>query len=168
MLSLLESDSNVIYRINSLADFIPSRNVLRCYSSGKEFSLFAPAARCLLLLIEKQGNIVDKKILMQKGWEEHGICVSPNTYYQNISNIRKTLNNIIPEQDIVTTVKRSGLIIKNSVDIEIVDGKPLQTVSDINDKWQFHHSSAFKQSMAVFISLLSLALSLYFYFLQIL
>lgn len=125
--------SNTLYRINDVVDFDPVKLSLMHRVNGVEITLFAPASRCLLLLIENQNSIIKQQKLMQKGWEAYGLNVSPNTYYQNIAHIRKAFSELLPDQEILTTVKRVGIIISNEVNIRIVhidQENPVQEVPE--------------------------------------
>ncbi|WP_433977665.1 winged helix-turn-helix domain-containing protein [Erwinia sp. E_sp_B01_9] len=50
-----------------------------------------PASRCFMLLIQKRGKVVTREEFLQHVWIENGAFVSQNTYYQNISILRRTL-----------------------------------------------------------------------------
>lgn len=51
--------------------------------------LNSPAGRCLLLLIDRAGSIVTQQEFLDIVWQSRGMLVSSNTYYQNISILRK-------------------------------------------------------------------------------
>jgi DNA-binding winged helix-turn-helix (wHTH) protein len=53
--------------------------------------LNSPASRCLLLLIERIGSIVTQQEFLDIVWTKCGMQVSTNTFYQNISILRKGL-----------------------------------------------------------------------------
>ncbi|HDT2108504.1 TPA: winged helix-turn-helix domain-containing protein [Enterobacter roggenkampii] len=110
----------MFYIIDSRVEFHPEKNLLIDLQSKKEVSLFAPASLCFQGLIENQGGILKQKELMHIGWESRGLSVSPNAFYQNISHIRRSLADIIPDKEIIRTVKRSGWIIESTLAIEKV------------------------------------------------
>lgn len=110
----------MFYIIDSRVEFHPEKNLLVDLQSKNEVSLFSPASLCLQGLIENQGEILKQKDLMFIGWEQRGLSVSPNAFYQNISHIRRSLADVIPDKKIVNTVKRSGWLIDSTVSIEKV------------------------------------------------
>jgi DNA-binding winged helix-turn-helix (wHTH) protein len=61
--------------------------------AGKDheaISLNAPTARCLQLLLQNCGKVFRDEFLAAV-WETRGVVVSQNTFYQNISLLRKSL-----------------------------------------------------------------------------
>lgn len=105
------------YRINDTVDFIPADRMLRGCVIAREVMLFAPAAHCLEALINAQGNVVEQRELIRAGWPDEEEHVSLNIFYQSVFNIRKQLHEFLPDQEIITTVKRSGLLISHNVQI---------------------------------------------------
>jgi DNA-binding winged helix-turn-helix (wHTH) protein len=71
-------------------------------------TLNAPTARCLQLLLESNGKLYPGGV---SGYsvENRGIVVSQNTFYQNISLLRKSLLKAGLSQDIIVTVRQRGL-----------------------------------------------------------
>lgn len=115
-----EQKEIVSYRINHDIEFIPELFLLRNMQNGNKVSMFSTASRCLLALIESQGNIISQKEIMYIGWEAVGLQVTASAYYQNIASILKALNGISAYNNcsnMITTIKRSGLIIKDEVNI---------------------------------------------------
>lgn len=119
----IENEGNVTacnYILERAILFSPRDNTLTCIQSDQVVTLYISASRCLLHLIEHQGEILNQQTLMNIGWEQHGLTVSPNAYYQNISNIRRSLAAVYADKEIITTIKRSGLMISPDIFIEKV------------------------------------------------
>lgn len=116
-MSISEINSPAIFRIAGIVDFYPQERILRNIITLKESQLYIPPARCLNKLIEEQGNIIGQEALIQAGWPESGERVTLNTLYQAISHLRKQLTLSFGDQDIITTVKRTGLFISTEVEI---------------------------------------------------
>jgi len=114
------ANGTIVYKIEGSVVFDPANNTLSSLQSDTVVTLYISASRCLLHLIENQGDILNQQTLMAVGWENHGLTVSPNAYYQNISNIRRSLDQVYSDKDIITTIKRSGLMISPDVVIEKV------------------------------------------------
>lgn len=81
-------------------------------------TLNAPTARCLQLLLEKEGAVVSRDDFMEKVWQARGIVVSQNTFYQNISLLRKSLKKAGLTKDIVMTVRRKGFMLAEDTCIQ--------------------------------------------------
>lgn len=119
-------------------EFYPETKILKMTSDNRKILLFSSASRCLELLITRQGSIIPQRELMAFAWGDHGLSVSPNTFYQNISSLRKSLAELIPDEDIIITMKRSGLIIPKDIEITLVSDATIQSLpeapSSFNEK----------------------------------
>ncbi|SFD41604.1 DNA-binding winged helix-turn-helix (wHTH) domain-containing protein [Pragia fontium DSM 5563 = ATCC 49100] len=87
--------------------------------SGVETSLNLPVSRCLLLLIEHQNSIVSKDDFFDKAWMQRGTYVTANTFYQNISLLRKGLKSAGLSEEIIKTVPKKGLMLSGDVKVEL-------------------------------------------------
>jgi len=119
-----------IYLIDGKVNFNPIDNTLSDVNNLKKITIYAPATRCFLHLLEHQGEILSQRDLMYVGWEKYGMTVSPNTFYQNISNLRKALSELIGDNDIIMTIKRSGLVINSTITIEKTEQQILSVEND--------------------------------------
>lgn len=109
---------NNYYIINGEVEFNPATSSLKPLNDPDNIiELNSPAARCFLLLISKQGEIIGQQEFMAEVWEKNGIYVTPNTYYQNISILRKGLKKAGLEDDIIVTVPRMGLTLISEIPI---------------------------------------------------
>ncbi|STQ07854.1 putative transcriptional regulatory protein [Enterobacter cloacae] len=71
-------------------------------------------------------------------WQRRGMMVSPNTYYQNISILRKGLKKAGFETDPIVTIPRIGLTLASDTQITIKEAQlplaepeaPVQTVQE--------------------------------------
>lgn len=107
------------YIINGSIDFYPAASTLcDLNNSDNVVVLNSPAGRCLLLLIEKNGTIVSQNEFMEIVWAQRGMQVSANTYYQNISILRKGLKKIGFKEELVVTVPRIGLTLRGGTKIQ--------------------------------------------------
>ncbi|MEA1063485.1 transcriptional regulator [Erwinia sp. HR93] len=107
------------YIINGRVEFHPATSSLKVLDNPElVVELNSPAGRCLLLLIKKQGEIVAQQEFMDEVWKKNGVQVTPNTYYQNISILRKGLKKTGFEEDIIVTIPRMGLTLASGTNIE--------------------------------------------------
>ncbi|ELY3086557.1 MULTISPECIES: winged helix-turn-helix domain-containing protein [Klebsiella] len=79
--------------------------------NGTTVNLNGPTARCLLLLIESNGRIISREEFLETVWKTRGVIVAQNTFYQNISLLRKSLVKAGLSQDIIITVRQRGFIL---------------------------------------------------------
>lgn len=91
--------------------------------AGEVIMLNAPTARCLQLLIEKRGEVVSRDCFLEQVWQARGIVVSQNTFYQNISLLRKSLKNVGLMADIIVTVRRKGFTLAADTRIQPLEDK---------------------------------------------
>ncbi|WP_373860157.1 transcriptional regulator [Klebsiella pneumoniae] len=116
--------------------------------AGKDheaITLNTPTARCLQLLLESNGNIISRDEFLSAVWKERGVVVSQNTFYQNISLLRKSLLRAGLTQDVVVTVRQRGFVIATGTVIrqvtlqnEFNSAQPLSidaSMRIINDKY---------------------------------
>ncbi len=95
--------------INQEIIFNANMNELRPLAgNGESISLNAPTARCLLLLLQNCGNVISRDEFLAAVWETRGVVVSQNTFYQNISLLRKSLLKAGLSEDIIITVRQKG------------------------------------------------------------
>lgn len=127
------------YIINGIVEFHPAASTLRDLNNPEQVVVLnSPAGRCLLLLIERAGSIVTQQECMDIVWQRRGMMVSPNTYYQNISILRKGLKKVGFETDPIVTIPRIGLTLASDTQITIKETQlpsaepdaPVQTVQE--------------------------------------
>lgn len=95
--------------INQEVIFNANMNELRSLTgNGECISLNAPTARCLLLLLQNKGKVISRDEFLASVWETRGVVVSQNTFYQNISLLRKSLVRAGLSEDIIITVRQKG------------------------------------------------------------
>lgn len=127
----LTEDMHMIYIINDVVEFNPSTSTLRDINNPERLEVLNyPVGRCLLLLIENAGNIVSQQDFMDIVWQRRGMLVSQNTYYQNISILRKGIKKIGFETDLIVTIPRIGLTLSNDTRItlkEVLPEPPTET-----------------------------------------
>lgn len=112
-----EESAQSVFLICNEIEFYPESHLLRSRSEQKELTLFSTASRCLEMMLRNHGETVPKRDLMSFGWSDHGLTVSPNTFYQNISALRRSLAELLPEKNIVVTVKRAGLLVPLAIEV---------------------------------------------------
>lgn len=123
------------YIFNGIVEFHPANSTLRHLENQQNIVVLnSPAGRCLLLLIKNKGKVVSQEEFMEEVWLKHGILVSPNTYYQNISILRKGLKKIGFDEEIVVTISRMGLTLSSDIVIEKKETEQPLEVDIIDDR----------------------------------
>ena len=108
------------YILNKRAWFYPELHKLIYKSEGYKqvLSLNIPASRCLMLLIENRHSVVSRDDFLEYVWKSNGRFVALNTYYQNISILRKNLRTAGFSNDAVVTIAKKGLILHKNISVE--------------------------------------------------
>jgi DNA-binding winged helix-turn-helix (wHTH) protein len=123
------SKNEVCYILNERVWFYPEIHKLIYDNNGEKqvLSLNIPASRCLMLLIDSRYNVVSRDEFIEQVWRSFGRFVALNTYYQNISILRKSLRSSGLDKDAILTVPRRGLALNKKISIE------KSKSSDVND-----------------------------------
>ncbi|MEZ5307194.1 MAG: winged helix-turn-helix domain-containing protein [Pyrinomonadaceae bacterium] len=87
-------------------------------SNGREIPITPKAFDCLVLLVSSGGRIVSREEFFESVWAS--ASVSDNALSYTISQLRKTLSEIDPDQTYVETVPRRGF--RFAVDVVCVSG----------------------------------------------
>lgn len=113
------------YTINGRITFIPQRGALILIADEtKTVSLNMPASRCLLLLIQQDGNTVARETFFEEVWIKHGSQVTSNGFYQNISLLRRAFKELGMEGDIIITRPRVG--VRLDATISVMEAEPCE------------------------------------------
>lgn len=112
---------NEYYIINDEVIYFPHENKLSPVGDdGQKISINAPVGRCLHLLIDNKGSVVSRDDFLEAVWNRNGSFVSQNTFYQNISLLRKSLKTAGLTEDVIVTVRRKGFALSKNVKVEAV------------------------------------------------
>lgn len=103
------------YRINETITFDESKQML--VTDENTVPLSHACTRLLSILIEKEKTLVRREVLLEKVWGESGKVVSNHNLNQNISLLRKKLNEVGLENAIETHPKQGFLFTCDSVSI---------------------------------------------------
>lgn len=86
-------------------------------TSNKSITLTAPSNACLLIVLTHGENVTTQKYLFEQVWEIHGLPINNNTFYQNISIIRKAFRFIGMEKQVIVTIPRRGIKVAGRVSV---------------------------------------------------
>ncbi|WP_337264091.1 MULTISPECIES: winged helix-turn-helix domain-containing protein [unclassified Serratia (in: enterobacteria)] len=104
--------------INDMVVYHPEQHRLTPLGSrGKETALNVPASRCLLLMLQRPGVNITQEEFFSEVWEKNGQYVTPNTFYQNISLIRKGIRNAGLRNQVIRTLPKVGLCFTGTVQV---------------------------------------------------
>ncbi|MBB1201527.1 CadC family transcriptional regulator [Enterobacteriaceae bacterium 89] len=117
-----------LFLLGGLVVFSPDRNVLHAKSdASKRLSLSNPASRCLLLLIQRQGQVIERDYFFQHVWFNNGAQVTNNTFYQNISLLRRAFKEFGLNEELIVTVPKVGIRLEPQLEVleeEVEDPPP--------------------------------------------
>ncbi|MEM6160134.1 winged helix-turn-helix domain-containing protein [Erwinia sp. P6884] len=107
------------YIINKNICFDPMLKTLTRMDINTSATINYPAALCFLKLVKNQGEIIRQEEFMDEVWHKNGRYVSSNTFYQNISILRKALKKIGLGDNTLITIPRKGIILSEDITIEV-------------------------------------------------
>lgn len=108
-----------VFLLNGTVVFWPERNVLHAKSDEtKRIALSNPATRCLLLLIQRQGQVIERDYFFEHVWFINGAQVTNNTFYQNISLLRRAFKELGLNEELIVTVPKVGIRLEPQLEIQ--------------------------------------------------
>ncbi|MFI8418243.1 transcriptional regulator [Serratia sp. NPDC078593] len=125
---------NNIYLLNEKVRFISDQHRLEPVDDqGPPIALNVPASRCLLLLLQRQGEVISQKEFLYEVWESKGQFANANTYFQNIYLLRRALKIAGIEEIMIKTIPKEGLMFIGKCALIEEDGpEPLNENADVN------------------------------------
>ena len=109
------------YMINDKVIFNVNKSEFQSLTdNGVTVTLNAPTARCLQLLLDSSGKVISREKFLDEVWNARGVVVSENTFYQNISLLRKSLIRAGLNNEIIITVRRRGFVISEGTVIKML------------------------------------------------
>lgn len=120
----------MVYTINGTVIFDSvEHTIVPCQpGSGKECKLNQPASRCLSLLIENNGKTISQETFIEEVWRKKGMLVAVNTFYQNISILRKALISSGLKEKVVITVPKKGIMLHAEIEEQPQDSDTTPTI----------------------------------------
>ncbi|MCM5700487.1 winged helix-turn-helix domain-containing protein [Leclercia sp. LTM14] len=104
--------------INKEVIFDSDANILHSVEDESiKVTLNAPTARCLKLLLMSNGKVISREEFLAEVWNARGVVVSQNTFYQNISLLRKSLEQAGLSKDIIVTVRQRGFVLASNIEV---------------------------------------------------
>lgn len=110
----------IIYLIDGIVEFDSDKGTLHSLQTGQITYLNKPASRCFNLLLIRKNEIIPKSLFLTEVWGNVGVCVSENTFYQNISLLRKALANSGLGDNVISTISRKGLKISSEISVMVL------------------------------------------------
>ncbi|MGC6099257.1 winged helix-turn-helix domain-containing protein [Enterobacter sp. ku-bf2] len=111
---LVKDKKKEIVLIEKSVYFYPEQSLLTSLHGEESVKLLSTASECLLILIERQGDIVPKDEFLESVWGRKGVIATEHTFYQTILTVRKGFSHLGLD-NIIKTRYRRGLSIENSV-----------------------------------------------------
>jgi len=116
-----------IYVIDNEIVFFPEKRRLLSLKNSSSFSMHGTSARCLDLLLERQGKIVTQSELMIAGWGEDAIrTISHAAYYQCFVSLRRAFKELGYNKQLFATVRGQGIRFNSYIEITVKEESSLQ------------------------------------------
>lgn len=108
-----------VYIIDNLIVFVPEEKIIESLKTGTKLPIQSAGARCLKLLLERQGEVVPQTELMIAGWGKDALStLSIPAYYQCFVNLRKALKRLGYEKELFATRRGRGLRINTYINVK--------------------------------------------------
>ncbi|PVZ84697.1 hypothetical protein C9426_22140 [Serratia sp. S1B] len=118
--------------INDLVTYIPEQHkLLPTGKKGNETILNIPASRCLQLLLSNPGKVITQQEFFSFAWQSQGRYVTNNTFYQNVSLLRRGLMSAGIKEELIKTVPKEGLLFCGTVQVLDVETATTETAAPI-------------------------------------
>lgn len=116
-----------VFLLNGSVLFWPERNVLHLHSDeAKRITLSNPATRCLLL-IQQHGQVIERDFFFEHVWIKNGAQVTNNTFYQNISLLRRAFKELGLNEELIVTVPKVGIRLESQLQVQELEmDEPLE------------------------------------------
>ncbi|CAM6963433.1 OmpR/PhoB-type domain-containing protein [Citrobacter freundii] len=119
------------YLINNEVTFRTDDGVLaNLSSSDNSLTLSITANRIFTYLLEQEGKVVSREEMFTNVWDKNGLLASNNSLSQYISLIRKGLQELGCEHEIIQTVPRVGFFIAEGL-VATIEEPPSVTVTSL-------------------------------------
>ncbi len=115
--------------------FEPESKTIR--NELKLIKISSSATFCLELMIKRVGELISHEEFYDYAWRRFGMEPTSASLYQNISSLRKCLDDIGLDKDYIKTMPRRGFILSSSLDIQIEefdDQSVLLTEVEVTDE----------------------------------
>lgn len=104
------------YVINQMMIFSPDERALFIINERESFMpLSNPAARLLLELVKNNKEMLTRRHLMQRVWEDKGFVGSNNNLNGCISEVRKAFESLAIDPQIIITIPKLGFILEADI-----------------------------------------------------
>lgn len=95
--------------LNNFLVFEPEKKRIVC--KGRQATISASASLCMELLIDNVGHLVTHQQFFDYVWRRFGMEPTSTSLYQNISALRRALNKVGLQEDIIRTMPRRGFLL---------------------------------------------------------
>lgn len=116
IVAVVAESKNEIILIENSVYFYPEKNLLTSLQGEESVKLLSTASECLLILINRQGDIVPKAEFLESVWGRKGVVATEHNFYQTMLTVRKGLSKLGLE-NVIKTRYRRGLSIETTVSI---------------------------------------------------
>lgn len=123
------------YFIDSKIRFDVSENKLFSLTNQDEIEISLVTSKLFELLLEHKGEVASREKIFMDVFEKFGANCTDNNLNQYILNIRKSLQFLGGDKDIIKTVPKIGFTIPITTDIDVREERHEPMEEEANNKW---------------------------------
>ncbi|PVZ88856.1 hypothetical protein C9426_04930 [Serratia sp. S1B] len=83
----------------------------------KKVNLYSRTNKCLALLVERHPDIIPQNDFFENVWENDGLEITANTFYQHIAMLRRAFEEIGFDGEVIITIPRRGVSISSEISL---------------------------------------------------
>lgn len=129
------------YIIGNTIRFTPANEILSLLESPETSIVLTPACnRLLKYLITNQGVVLSRDAIFSTLWEQYGSTPSNSSLNTYMSLIRKAFVNLGIEDEVITTIPKTGFLFNPDVAVEEIETDPVYNMKDDVSRERFDTS----------------------------
>lgn len=110
------------YTLNDQVLFDPEMGTLsRCQTPDEPVTIPNAAKRLLLLMIQHHGEVLCREVFFKKVWDDYGLISSHNNLNQCVSRLRRVVDQLGIDEEVITTVPKVGFMLRQEISIEEIE-----------------------------------------------
>lgn len=102
------------------------------------YNLTATTSRLLAFLLQKQGEVLTRELILTQVWDNYGLRSSNNSLNKYISDLRCILRNLGCEEEVILTLARVGFKISENINITLITKPNIE--SNVTTEQKYQHS----------------------------
>ncbi len=127
----------MIYKINNTILFRDDDGLIWIEEDEESrYNLTATTSRLLAFLLQKQGEVLTRELILTQVWDNYGLRSSNNSLNKYISDLRCILRNLGCEEEVILTLPRVGFKISENINITLITKPYIESIVTTEQKYQ--------------------------------